>query len=44
VAANVRSTAERTASTASTAPADALSFLPLLFFFDESFFAIAARS
>jgi hypothetical protein len=43
VAANVRSTAERTASTASTAPAGALSFLPLFFFF-ESFFAMAARS
>jgi hypothetical protein len=44
VAANVRSMAERTASTASTAPADALSFLPALLFLEESFFAIAARS
>jgi len=42
VAVNVRSTAERTASTASTAPAGALSFLPLFFF--ESFFAMTARS
>jgi hypothetical protein len=43
VAVNVRSTAERTASTASTAPAGALSCLPLFFFF-VSFFAMAARS
>src|SRR5829696_5352365 len=43
VAVKVRSTAERTASTASTAPAEALSFLPSFFFF-ESFFAITARS
>jgi len=40
-AVNVRSTAARTASTASAAPAAALSFLPLFF---ESFLAIAARS
>jgi len=42
VAEKVRSTAARTASTASTAPTVALSFLPLFFF--ASFFAIAARS
>jgi hypothetical protein len=43
VAAKVRSTAERTASTASTAPAEAWSCLPFFFFF-ESFFAMTARS
>jgi hypothetical protein len=42
VAENVRSTADRTASTASTAPAVALSCFPS--FFLESFFAIGARS
>jgi hypothetical protein len=43
VAANVRSTADRTASTASTAPPAGLSFLPLFLSF-LSFFAMAARS